>query len=200
MKINWAQFKIKKSIWSYYLFLTQHWSRMFPLCHEWTALTNWHFWSFCLPSRNPTPPPPPPAHGRLPTRKLFPAQSLEDFPGSTVRPRALGVFPRLALVLSCAPFHIHPPPAYQSKLQLISPIPNLTWHLIPECENLWAAKPRHVWNTTVDLRKQMVSKDRVIYANSVTSFLLSVKLKEALIELPNRSLKLIQEYSGYFSI
>ena len=46
----------------------------------------------------------------------------------------------------------------------------------------------------------MVSKDRVIYANSVTSFLLSVKLKEALIELPNRSLKSIQEYSGYFSI
>ena len=173
---------------------------MFPLCNEWTALTNWHFWSFFIPYRNPNPSPPPPAHGRLPTRKLLPAQSLEDFLGSTTRPRALGVFPQLAPVLSCAPLHIHPPPVYQSKLHLASPIPNLTWHLTPECENLRAAKPRHVWNTTVDLRKQMVSKDRVIYANSVTSFLLSVKLKEALIELPNRSLKSIQEYSGYFSI
>lgn len=155
--------------------------RMFPLCHEnGPPLTNWHFWSFCLPSH---PAPPHPYHSQhkegCPLESSSQHSPLRTSQETQPGREHSGTSLDLHLFFRIAPFHIHPPPIYQSKLHLTSPIPNLTWCLLSQNVKTWAAKPRDVWNTAVDLRKQMVSKDWVIYTNGPLHSCFQLKLKDA---------------------
>lgn len=152
------------------------------LCHEQTSPTKWPLWSF------------------------YHWQHVEHWPlKSSAQHSPLRTFQEAQPGTESLSFHMFflVPlstftllPIYQSKLQLTSPIPNLTMAPYPRT---W--KEKDVWNIGVDLRKQTVSKDRVTHASRAVSSLLSVKLKEGLIELSmNRSLNVIQDYYGYFSV